>query len=314
METPWDRKREELRHLLRLPLMELLSKALNTKLSQRGDKFSLCTIMNVQSGKCTEDCSFCAQSSRYKTNSPVYPLKKVDEIVREAKKAREAGATRFSLVASGKGPNNQKIEDIAERIIAIKNEVNIDVCASLGIMEKDALIYLKNAGLSRYHHNIESSLRHFPRVCTTHAFYDRINTILAAKAAGIDICSGGIIGLGEDEEDRLDMAAALSFYEVDSVPLNILVPIKGTPMESVSPISIPEILRTIAIFRMALPEKAIRLAGGREYALSDFQALAFMAGADAMLIGGYLTVRGRAVEEDLKFVERIKECWREAVS
>jgi biotin synthase len=314
MENPWDKKKEELRHLLRLSLMELLSKALNTKLFQRGDRFSLCTIMNVRSGKCTEDCSFCAQSSRYKTNSPVYPLKTVDEIVREAKKARESGVTRFSLVESGKGPDNQGIEDIAERIIAIKNEVDIDICASLGIMEKDALLYLKNAGLSRYHHNIETSLRHFPKVCTTHSFNDRRNTIIAAKSAGIEICSGGIIGLGEDEEDRLDMAAALSFHDVDSVPLNILVPIKGTPMESVSPISIPEILRTIAIFRLALPEKAIRLAGGREYALSDFQALAFMAGADAMLIGGYLTVRGRAVEEDLKFVEKMKDCWRKAAS
>ncbi len=308
--NPWNGISKDLLRLSGLPLKALMDQALEVKLEHRADRFSLCTIMNVKSGQCSEDCAFCAQSSRFKTNSPVYALKSTDEIINEAKKAKAAGAQRFSLVASGRGPNDDNMELYAERISAIRNSAGINVCASLGIIGKDALARLKEAGLSRYHHNLETSAGFYPKIVTTHSFEERVNTIMAARQAGLEVCAGGIVGLGETREDRIDMAAALKYLNVDSVPLNILVPIQGTPLASTQPMPIDEILRAIAILRIALPDKAIRIAGGRESALKDFQTLAFLAGADAMLIGGYLTVRGRAVEEDRSFAEKIRGLWR----
>lgn len=299
-----------LRPLLDLPLIELVNQALQVKVRERGNTFSLCSIMNVRSGACTEDCAFCAQSARYLTESPVFPLKPVDEIVEQAGRAKLAGATRFSLVASGRGLPPHEIEPVAERISEIRRQVGISVCASLGILDREILEALKAAGLSRYHHNIETSARYFPHVVTTHRYENRIATILAAQDAGLEVCAGGIIGLGETPEDRLDMAATLSRLDVDSVPINILVPIKGTPLASAPLLSVAEILNTIAIFRLALPGKAIRIAGGRESALGDFQGLAFWAGADAMLIGGYLTVPKRAIEVDQRMVEEMRGIWQ----
>ncbi|MGC8736174.1 MAG: biotin synthase BioB, partial [Dissulfurimicrobium sp.] len=293
-----------------LPLKTLLDQALEVKFKHRSNRLSLCTIMNVKSGLCTENCAFCAQSARFKTGSPVYGLKSTAEIVEEAQRAKAAGSMRFSLVASGRGPNDEEVDLYAERISAIRSRVGINICASLGIIDKYSLIKLKEAGLSRYHHNIETSARFYPNIVTTHSFNERINTILAAKEAGLEVCTGGIIGLGEASEDRIDMAATLKYLNVDSVPINILVPIPGTPLASTPAIPIYEILRTIAVFRIALPDKAIRIAGGRETALKDFQVLAFLSGADAMLVGGYLTVRGRTIEEDMAFVKNIKGLWR----
>ncbi|MGQ9745694.1 MAG: biotin synthase BioB [Dissulfurimicrobium sp.] len=309
--NPWSGVSKDLLRLSDLPLKVLMNQALDIKLKHRADRFSLCTIMNVKSGRCSEDCAFCAQSARFKTKSPVYALKSTDEIINEAKKAKATGAQRFSLVASGRGPNDDEVELYAERISAIRNSVMINICASLGIIGKDALIRLKEAGLSRYHHNLETSARFYPKIVTTHSFDERVNTILAAKQAGLEVCAGGIIGLGETREDRIDMVATLKYLDVDSIPLNILVPIPGTRLASTPPMPIDEILRTIAILRIALPDKAIRIAGGRETAIKDFQALAFFAGADAMLIGGYLTVKGRAIEEDLSFAEKIRGLWRQ---
>jgi biotin synthase len=292
-------------------LADLVHQAHRTKIRGRGDRLSLCTIMNVRSGKCTEDCAFCAQSARYKTESPVFPLKSVEEIVGQAALAKAAGATRFSLVASGRGLRPGEAEPVAQRIHAIRTQVGISVCASFGIADRESLSVLKSAGLSRYHHNIETSERYFPQIVTTHGFGDRLATIRAAQDAGLEVCSGGIIGIGETEEDRLDMASTLSSLEVDSVPINILMPIAGTPLATARPISVPDILRTIAVFRMAFPDKAVRIAGGRDTALADFQGLAFWAGADAMLIGGYLTQRGRAVDVDQRLAVEMKRLWQE---
>jgi biotin synthase len=300
----------QIRELLKLPLSELMSLALKTKLKERGGRFSLCTIMKAKSGICTEDCAFCAQSSRYKTGSPVYHLKSSIEILKAAKKAKDAGASRFSLVTSGRGLSNSEVDELATRIEEIKNRVGIKICASLGILDYEALTVLKSAGLSRYHHNIETSESFFPKVISTHRFKDRVSTICNAKKAGLEICSGGIIGLGESIKDRVKMALAIAELGVDSVPINILVPILGTPLAFQPPLSIEQILRTVAIFRLIFPDKAIRIAGGRESALMDFQGLAFCSGADAMLIGGYLTIGARPTEIDMRFVKEIKRLWQ----
>ncbi len=293
-----------------IPLEELLSLALHTKLSNRGDKFSLCTISNARSGRCSEDCSFCAQSSHYQTEAPVYGLKSVEELVKEASDAKEAGAQRFSIVTSGRGVSGREIDELAKRVEAVK-KVGINVCASLGIIERSALEELKAAGLSRYHHNLEACEDFFSSICSTHTYSQRVGTIRAAQEAGLSVCAGGIIGLGETRSHRTALALELAGLKVDSVPVNILVPIKGTPLFGLPPLPVHEILRSIAIMRLANPSAAIRIAGGRDSILKDFQASAFLAGADAMLIGGYLTVRGRPVDDDIRLVEEMKILWKQ---
>jgi biotin synthase len=188
-------------------------------------------------------------------------------------------------------------------------EIGIEVCASLGCLDYEQLILLKKSGICRYHHNIETSREFFPKIATTHTFDDRIHTVRNAADAGLSVCSGGIIGMGESREDRASMALTLRELCVDSVPINILMPISGTPLAVNEPISISEALKTIAIFRLVMPNKTIKLAAGRESFLSDFQGAAFMAGANGMLIGGYLTQSGRPVAEDKKLVQEILQAW-----
>ncbi|NPA94936.1 MAG: biotin synthase BioB [Thermodesulfobacteria bacterium] len=293
-----------------LSLFELMEKALDVKLAERGARFGLCTITNAKSGGCTEDCAFCAQSSRARGSAPLYGFKDMDTIVREAEEAARSGAERFSIVTSGKGPPPALIDKVAQCISRIKGEVDISVCASLGIMDEAGLKTLKDAGLSRYHHNLEASKGFFPRVCTTHTYEERVETIENARRAGLEVCAGGIIGLGEGEQDRFNLARELAGLQVDSCPINILVPISGTPLEAMETLSLVSILRTVAMFRLLLPWAAIRIAGGRERVLADAQIMAFMAGADSMLIGGYLTTRGRQVEMDLDMVSKVKELWK----
>ncbi len=300
----------DIQHLRSLPLPELMARALRTKLQERGTNFSLCSIINARSGRCSEDCRFCVQSALYTTKAPVYPLKPKDEIVAAARKAEQIGATRFSIVTSGRGMPTEQLTDIAETISEIRKKVKIGICASLGIQSLDDFKILKNAGLSRYHHNLETSKEFFPKVVTTHSFQDRLLTIQAARKAGLEVCSGGIIGLGETETDRISMAMTLNECKVDSVPLNILIPLPGTPLEDAPPLTQAEIMRAIALFRIILPHVPLRLAAGRESALGDFLGVAFMAGADGMMIGGYLTQRGRMPEEDRRFVSEIKEIWK----
>ncbi len=305
--------KKQLLSLLNIPLLELMQQAMAVKLAHRGSIFSLCTICNVKSGKCTEDCVFCAQSAKYHTYAPVYGLRDIEDVLKEAAKARENGATRFSLVASGRGPRESELHEYARYIDIIRREVRINVCASLGILDVKGLCQLKEAGLSRYHHNLESSRSFFQSVCSTHSYDERLETINAARAAGLEVCAGGIIGLGENMLSRLELICELSRLEVESVPLNILVPIPGTPLEGQKMLCIEDIIRAVAIMRIALPKSALRIAGGRDSVLKDFQGLAFMAGADAMLIGGYLTVRGRDVLVDIEMVKELTRLWGNVV-
>jgi len=300
----------EIGSLHTLPCRELMARALETKLARRGKNLSLCAIINAKSGQCSEDCRFCTQSVHFKTDTPVYPLKTAEEIIAAARQAKEDGASHFSIVTSGRGITDRLLPAVADIIAAIKDQVDIAVCASLGIASRQDLQVLKQAGLSRYHHNLETSREFFPGIVTTHTFDERIATIEAARQAGLEVCAGGIIGLGESEADRISLAVTLAELRVQSVPLNILIPLAGTPLAQSKPLAIEEILRAIALFRLILPDAALRLAAGRESALHDFLSSAFMAGADGMMIGGYLTQRGRSAEMDRQFVQAIRDLWQ----
>lgn len=299
----------EIRELLALPLRELMQRALEVKLARRGTAVSLCSIINAKSGKCTEDCRFCVQSGHFRTNAPIYSLLDADTVVRAALEARKIGAMRFSIVTSGRGLPAKELSLVAAMVRRIRDEAGIEVCASLGILKEDDFRFLKDAGLSRYHHNLETSAEYFPRVVSTHSFADRVETIEAAQKAGLDVCAGGIFGLGESVADRVSMGLSLKECGVASVPINILVPLPGTPLADAVPLEIAEILRAISIYRLIMPGIPIRLAAGRESVLKDFLSAAFMAGADGLMIGGYLTQKGRSHEDDHRFVEEIKALW-----
>ena len=299
----------EITALMGLPLAKLMEQALAAKLANRGTAFSFCSIINAKSGKCSENCRFCVQSAHYQTDTPVYPLKNKEEILAAAQEAKDIGASRFSLVTSGKGLPEDEIPIVAEIITEIRNKVGIKVCGSLGILTQEALKQLKEAGMDRYHHNLEASKEYFPEVCTTHSFADRIACIKAAQAVGLSVCSGGIFGMGESENDRISMALSLKECGVDSVPLNMLIPLPGTPFADLPKLKISEMLRAIALYRLIMPEIPLRLAAGRETALADFLSSAFMAGADAMMIGGYLTQGGRLPEDDQKFAQEMQKIW-----
>jgi len=302
--------RAEINALLALPLTELILKADKVRREFVKPKVELCNILNAKSGSCSEDCKFCAQSGRHSTGIGSYPLKNKDEIIAAAVKAKEMGAERFDIVTSGDRLSKDELHLIADCIHEITAKLKIKMCASLGSMSEEELLILKNSGLTRYHHNIETSERYFPNIVSTHTFQDRVSTIRAAKNAGLEVCSGGIIGMGETMDDRVDMALILKELEVDSVPINILVARSGTPLENLKPLSSEEAIRTIAIFRIILKDKIIKLAAGRESILKDFQAMAFMAGANGMLIGGYLTILGRSLEEDRKLVTEVENLWQ----
>ena len=294
-----------------LPSPQLMALALQTKLANRGRQFSLCSIINAKSGQCSENCSFCVQSAHFHTDTPIYPLLDSEQIVAAAWTAKRHGAHHFSLVTSGRGLKGRDLERVAETIATIRQEVGINVCASLGILKPADFTLLAEAGMSRYHHNLESSEAFFPLVATTHTFAERVDTIIAAKEAGLEVCAGGIFGLGESEDDRLSLALTLRKLAVDSVPINLLIPLPGTPLAQRPPLPIIDILRSIALYRLILPTLPLRLAAGRETALQDFLSSAFLAGADGMMIGGYLTERGRSPETDLRFVESMRELWKE---
>ncbi len=300
---------EALSKILKLPLAELILAANKLRKEFLSDKIELCSILNAKSGLCNQDCRFCAQARSHKTGIETYALKPKKEIIEAARRAQDIGAMRFGIVTSGNTLSGEDLKLVCEAASEIKKKVNIKLCASLGSISEEGLSCLRQAGISRYHHNIETSESYFPRVCSTHTFADRIATIRRAKKCGFEVCSGGIIGMGESMQDRIQMALCLNELKVDAIPLNILVPIKGTSMEKQEPLCRPEIIRTIAVFRIILKDKIIKIAAGRETALADFQALAFLAGADGMLIGGYLTIKGRSVEEDHRLIKEIKELW-----
>ena len=269
-----------------------------------GKRFDLCTIINAKSGKCSENCKYCAQSSHFKTNVEVYPLVSADYALNEAKKVEEEGAHRFSLVTSGRGLhiNSGELLELENIYKVLKEKTNLMLCASHGICDQETLTKLREAGVTTYHHNLETSREFYPNICSSHTFEDRINTINAAKKAGLKICSGGIFGLGETQIDRIKMAFELRNVGVDSIPINILTPILGTPLENMKEIPPIELIKTMAVYRFIFPKTYLRYAGGR-VKLGELQALGIKAGINSALTGNFLTTTGNTIESDKKMIE-----------
>jgi biotin synthase len=268
----------------------------------RGTNVDLCSIVNAKSGACPEDCSFCVQSSKSKAEIKVYPLIDKKIVIKQAKKAKNSGAKRFSVVTSGRKVSDRELSAIADMIYEIR-EIGLFPCASLGLLKEKELAVLKSAGLGRYHHNLETSEKFFPKICSTHSYADKIKTIDAVKSIGLSICSGGIFGMGETWQDRIDMAFMLKELNVDSIPINFLIPIKGTALgyrEFLPPF---EALKIISLYRFILPQKEIRICGGRMQVLGEFNSMVFFAGADSLLTGNYLTTSGRNYEDDLRLIK-----------
>lgn len=267
-----------------------------------GNRMDLCSLINAKSGLCLEDCKFCAQSSRYKTGCKVYALVSIEKMVKQAKEAKKAGATNFCIVISGEGPTKKEFNKIKKAIIRIKEEVGIEVDCSLGSLEIGMVRELKKIGVDRYNHNLETSEDFYKNICTTHPYRNRLSMVRMLKDEGLDPCCGGIIGLGEAPEQRIKLILTLRELDIKCIPVNILNPRKGTPLENIKALPPIEVIKTIAVLRLILPKAIIKVAGGREIGLRDMQAMAFMAGANGMIIGGYLTTGGRSVEQDLQMV------------
>jgi biotin synthase len=265
-----------------------------------GNRLLMCSIFNAKSGACSEDCSFCAQSARHHTHAQVFPLVPAKEIEAAYLKAAEFPVSYFGVVASGKALKKDDIKRICEAASRTKAP-QLDWCASVGCLEKDLLLALKQAGFRRFHHNLETAESFFPEICSTHSYALRIETVRAVKETGMEICSGGIIGLGESLEQRVEFASILAREKVDSIPLNFLVPIPGTRLESMEAVKPLDMIRTIAMFRMMNPESEIKVCAGRVH-LRDLQSMVFYAGATGIMVGDLLTVAGRDVQSDLRMV------------
>ena len=286
-------------------IFDLLSWANRVREHFKGNKIHLCSIVNAKAGACSENCSFCAQSSFYQTGSPKYGFVDPEPVFEAADEANKNGVTAVGLVAAWKGLNEgPMLDEVCDRIRELKASGKTRPDASLGIIKQQAVAdRLKEAGLECYGHNLETSRRFFPNTCTTHTFDDRVETIGYLKKAGIKICSGGIIGMGETREDRCELAFSLKEIGANVVPVNILNPIPGTPFEKNPPLPPLEILKTIACFRLILPRQEIMVAGGRTVNLRDMQSMVFMAGASALMVGNYLTTLNQPVEKDLQMLK-----------
>jgi len=289
-------------------LMDLYSLADKVRLKFRGDAIDTCEISNAKSGACSENCAFCAQSSRHSTGAAVYPLKDMGALLTEARQAKADGASAFCVVLSGYGHEEPDAEFLAvlDAVRAIGRETGLELHASPGILSPTTARMLKEAGVAVVNHNLETAPSFYPKVCTTHSSAKRMLTVMAVKAAGMKACCGGILGLGEGAEERVELAFALRDLDVDVIPLNIHRKIPGTRLEA-SPPSVVEALNAVAVFRLVNPAKTIKLAAGRETALADYQGLAFHAGANGMLIGGYLTVKGRSVAADQALLGSLRQ-------
>lgn len=269
-----------------------------------GNQFDMCTIINGKSGLCSENCKFCAQSSHYNTGSKVYSLLSEEEILADAKKNADQGVMRYSIVTAGRSLSDGEVDRMCQIIRRIKEEVHISVCVSFGLLKEDQFRRLKEAGAERVHNNLEASENFFPSVCTSHSFSDKVQAIRAAQAAGLDVCSGGIMGLGEGIEDRIDMALSLRDLGIESIPVNMLNPIPGTPMEKYESLTVKEMQRIIAVYRFILPKAFIRLAGGRGM-MDDKGKACFQSGANATISGDMLTTAGITVKKDLRLLEEL---------
>lgn len=296
--------REEALYLYGQPLEELCGHADRIRRHFCSDGFDICTIINGKSGRCSENCKFCAQSAHNHTSAAEYPLLPPDEILAQAKRNQEQGVLRYSIVTSGKRLSEAEVDSMCEVIRSIKKEVGISVCVSFGLLKEQQFRKLKEAGVTRVHNNLETSRRNFPNICTTHTFDDKVEAIRAAQAAGLSVCSGGIMGLGETAEDRIDMALSLRELGIKSVPVNMLNPIPGTPLEGNQKLTQEDMRRIVAVYRFLLPEASIRLAGGRGL-LPDKGKGCFVSGANAAISGDMLTTAGITMKTDMELLKEL---------
>jgi biotin synthase len=284
-------------------ILDLAAVANRVREEFNGNEIDLCLLLNAKSGRCSEDCAFCAQSAHYNTEALVYPMMDTNRIVEEAKKAQRKGTGRFCLITSGRELNDEEFETILGALDRIRRETTLDLDCSLGTLSKERAESLKKVGVTRYNHNVETAETHFPQICSTHSFRDRIKTIEVLKDQGFSICCGGIIGLGESPQQRLELAFSLRQLGIDCIPFNILNPRPGTPLEHSESIPPMEIIKTISLFRLILPKGTIKIAGGREANLRDLQSLALLAGANGLIVGNYLTTPGRNAEDDFRMIK-----------
>ncbi|MCX5633170.1 MAG: biotin synthase BioB [Phycisphaerae bacterium] len=268
-----------------------------------GNKIKVCSIVPGRLGGCNQDCKFCAQSARYESSFKETKTLTDEEIINAAKQAKQKGVSNFGIVYSGKTISEKELVRLEKLIPKIKNGVGINVCGGFGIIDYEQAVRLKKAGMARYNHNLETSRNHFKNIVTTHDYDCRIETVKAAKKAGLGLCTGGIFGIGETDTDRIDMALQIKELGVDMVPMNFLHPIAGTPLADMPTMQPSQILRLIALYRFILPKTGIKIAGGRVLNLRDMQSWIFYAGATSILSGNYLTTAGRAVEEDVRMIK-----------
>ena len=290
-------------------IMSLLAGAEKLRRHAHGNKVKLCGIVNAKSGRCSENCSFCAQSAHHQTDCRVYPLMNEQELIASAKNAEaKMSATCFSIVTSGKSVHTEaELATIGSALSAVAKETKLNRCVSLGTLDLPQINKLKAAGLKRLHHNLEAAESYFDKICTTHTYQERVKTIRLAQEAGLEVCSGGIFGLGETAAQRLELAFALKELNVQSVPINILNPVAGTPAAAnYKPPTPFEVLKLVAAYRFILPTQDIGIFGGRERALGTLQPLMFSAGANVTLIGDYLTTKGEAPARDLQMIRDLK--------
>ena len=262
-------------------------------------------LINAKKGKCQEDCSFCSQSAFYKTEIDTYKLLPPETIVQNAMLAKEDGVKSFCLVCAWRGPTEKDFEQISTIIKKINDEVGIEVNCSLGFINQDMAVELKKLGVKRYNHNLEAPRSFFSKICTTHSYDDRMQTNLIVKNAGLELCCGGIIGMGETRMQRLELGLDLAELNPEECPINMLVPQKGTPLELQTRLSISEILRTIAVFRFLMPRTILKIAGGREVYLANDQEKVLLGGANGIITGGYLTIGGNSPTDDFQMISKI---------
>jgi len=280
-------------------LPELIQLAHRVRLAWMGPAVEVESIISAKTGGCPEDCTFCSQSARYTTDVVREPMLPASSLVALARETREMGGTEFCIVVAVRGPDERMMRAVIEAAQAIRAEVDIEVAASLGLLREGQAERLAAAGIHRYNHNLEAGQRFFPQICTTHTFEDRVDTCRAVVAAGMELCSGGIFGMGETWADRLDLAFVLRDLGAREIPCNFLNPRPGTPLSESSVMRPLDALRCVAVYRCVIPDSVLRYAGGRELVLRDLQAYGMLAGANGLIVGNYLTTLGRSAEVDL---------------
>lgn len=297
----WQITREEALALAKMPLEPLCKSADEIRRKFCGNQFDLCTIINGKSGKCSENCKYCAQSSYYQTEVETYPLLGTEELIKQAEYNASRGVPRYSIVTSGKKLTRQEVEQVCESIRLLKESVDISICVSFGLLDETEFQMVRSAGAERIHNNLEASAGYFPSVCTTHTQEDKIAAIHTAEKAGLSVCSGGIMGLGESMADRIDLALSLRELGIQSVPVNMLNPIPGTPYVNNPRLTEEEMCQIVALFRFILPKSFIRLAGGRGL-MKDLGRKCFQSGANAAITGDMLTTSGITIQRDLEML------------